>query len=461
MTGMIRKSHSQDSHACDEFNRLSRRNFLATTATSAAAAAVLVSAPAWLPRVAMAKNYNSNVRDVMISLYLRGGIDGLSVLVPWGDAAYYTARPNLNVPRPDSGATQKAINLDGFFGIHPSMAPLMNAYNNQHLLFMHATGSTDTTRSHFDAQRSMETAKTGDPNALSGWLGRHILSTDPMSPGALLRAVGISTGLQKTLQGGPLTLPIPNLDGFGLTGTASTIVARSDAFESIYQGTVDPLKTVAYNTLQTIDLLNTINFAGYAPGGGAVYPNTSLGIALKSTAALIKAQVGVEAIAIDVSSWDHHNAQGVLNGTFNSMLTDLTNCLAAFYADMMSVVTNPTFTLVAMSEFGRRLRENGSSGCDHGYGNVMMLMGNCINGGRVCARLLVSMHCNSAVRRPIDLVRGRRFWMRASQHPPRTSRRTCPSCFLEVSGVLRTSIKIWSQTFLIIWTLSTSSRQEA
>ncbi len=378
-------SHNQDSHACDEFNRLSRRNFLATSATSAAAAAVLASAPAWLPRVAVAKNYNSSVRDVMISLYLRGGIDGLSVLVPWGDAAYYAARPNINVPRPDSGAPLKAINLNGFFGIHPAMAPLMNAYNNQHLLFMHATGSTDTTRSHFDAQRSMETGKTGDPSALTGWLGRHILSTAPMNANALLRAVGISTGLQKTLQGGPLTLPIPNLDGFGLGGTGSTNAARADALESIYLGTTDPLKTVAYNTLQTIDLLNTINFAGYAPGGGAVYPTSALGTALKSTAALIKANVGVEAIAIDVASWDHHNAQGVLNGTFNTMLTDLTNCLAAFYADMMAVVTNPTFTLVAMSEFGRRLAENGSAGCDHGYANVMMLMGNCINGGQVIA----------------------------------------------------------------------------
>lgn len=378
-------SHNHDSHACDEFNQLSRRNFLANSATSAAAAAVMMSAPAWLPRVSMASSYNSSVRDVAISMYLRGGIDGLSVLVPWGDPAYYAARPTLNVPRPDSTATQKAIDLNGFFGIHPSMQPLMTAYNNQHLLFMHATGSTDTTRSHFDAQRSMETGQTGDPTAVSGWLGRHILSSDPMTPGSLLRAVGISTGLQKTLQGGPLTLPIPNLDSFGLTGTGSTVAARSAAFNSIYQGTADPLKTVAYNTLQTINLLNTINFAGYVPGGGAVYPNTSLGVALKSTAALIKANVGVEAIAIDVSSWDHHNAQGVLTGTFNSMLTDLTNCLAAFYADMMSNAANPTFTLVAMSEFGRRLAENGSAGCDHGYGNMMMLMGNCINGGRVIA----------------------------------------------------------------------------
>ena len=375
-------SHSQDQHACDEFNQLSRRGFLATSASAAALAA---TAPAWLPRVSVASSYNSSVRDVVISIYLRGGIDGMSALVPWGDAAYYAARPTLNVPRPDSTAAQKAIDLNGFFGMHPAMASLQTAYNNQHLLFLHAAGSTDTTRSHFDAQRSMEVGKTGDATINTGWLGRHLLSSAPTDPSALLRAVGISTGLQKTLNGGPLTLPIPNLDAFGLTGTSSSIASRSSALDSLYRPTPDPLKTVAYNTIQTINLLNTINFSGYQGGGGAVYPNTSTGIALKSTAALIKANVGVEAIAIDVSSWDHHNAEGVLSGTFNNMLTDLANCLAAFHADMFASATNPSFVLVAMSEFGRRLAENASAGTDHGYANMMMVMGNCVNGGRVIA----------------------------------------------------------------------------
>lgn len=371
---------AQDPHSCQEFKRLSRRSFLGTTATAAAIAAV----PAWLPRVAMARSYNSAVRDVFVSLYLRGGIDGMSVVVPWGDASYYAARPTLNVPRPDSTASRKAIGLSGIFGLHPAMAPLMNAYNNQHLLFVHAVGSTDSTRSHFEAQRSMETARIGDQTAVTGWLGRHVGSVDPMVPGSLLRAVGISTGLQKSLQGAPLTLPIPNLDGFGLLGNGNA-AGRSAVLEGMYQSVADPLKTVTHNTLQTIALLDTINFLGYVPGGGAVYPNTMTGNALKSAAALIKAQVGVEAIAIDVATWDHHNSQGVLNGTFNAMLTDLANCLAAFYADMMAVATNPSYTLVAMSEFGRRLAENGSMGTDHGYANMMMVLGNCVNGGRVLA----------------------------------------------------------------------------
>lgn len=378
--------HNFDPHACAEFNHLSRRQFMQTSAGAGIGlTALAASAPAWLPRVSLASSHRSGMRDVMISLYLRGGIDGMSALVPYGDPFYYSARPTINVPTPTSGAAQKAIDLNGFFGIHPGMANLMPAYANGHLLFLHATGSTDTTRSHFDAQRSMETARTGDPNAGTGWLGRHLASIAPMDPNALLRGVGIATGLQKTLAGAPLTLPIPNLDNFGITGSAGSVVARSAVLDDLYEGTTDPLKTVAFNTLQTIDLLNTINFAGYAPGGGAVYPATSLGVALKSSAALVKANVGVEAIAIDVTGWDTHNAQGVLTGTFNTIISDLANSMAAFYTDMLSNANNPTFAMVAASEFGRQLNENGSQGTDHGYANMMMVLGNCIMGGQVIA----------------------------------------------------------------------------
>lgn len=378
--------HNFDPHACAEFNHLSRRQFMQTSAGAGISlTALAASAPAWLPRVSLASSHRSGMRDVMISLYLRGGIDGMSALVPYGDQYYYSARPTINVPSPTSGASQRAIDLNGFFGIHPGMANLMPAYTNGHLLFLHATGSTDTTRSHFDAQRSMETARTGDPTAGTGWLGRHLASVMPMDPNALLRGVGIATGLQKTLAGAPLTLPIPNLDNFGITGSAGTVVARSAVLDDLYEGTTDPLKTVAFNTLQTIDLLNTINFAGYAPGGGAVYPTTSLGVALKSSAALVKANVGVEAIAIDVTGWDTHNAQGVLTGTFNTIISDLANSMAAFYTDMLSNANNPTFAMVAASEFGRQLNENGSQGTDHGYANMMMVLGNCINGGQVIA----------------------------------------------------------------------------
>jgi uncharacterized protein (DUF1501 family) len=203
-----------------------------------------------------------------------------------------------------------------------------------------------------------------------------------MDPNAILRAVGISTGLQKTLVGGPLTLPIPNLDTFGVSGSATTVAERTDALSDMYGAVADPLRAAALNTIATIDLLNTINFAGYVPAGGAVYPTGALGTALKSSAALIKAEVGVEAIAIDVSGWDTHNNQGNFTGTMATLMTTLSTALAAFYTDMTAAAA-PSFLAVCMSEFGRQFRENGSLGSDHGHGNCMLLLGSCVTGGRV------------------------------------------------------------------------------
>jgi uncharacterized protein (DUF1501 family) len=367
---------------CREYQELSRRQFMAVSG----GAAIAMTAPAWLPRVALAQDHRGAQRDVIISIYQRGASDGLSMVVPYQEPAYYSNRPTLAVPAPGSAQPGEAIDLDGFFGLHPALAPLLTAYNNDHLLFVHASGSTDTSRSHFDAQKLMEVGNVTGPQYSTGWLGRHLYSVAPMLPTALLRAVGISTGLQRTLIGGPKTLPIPDLDNFGLSGFASTIAARQTALNDLYNLVGDPLRATATTTIQTIDLLNTINFAGYVPAGGATYPAGAFGTALKSSAALIKAQVGVEAIAIDIGGWDTHENQGTNNtGTLFGLLAQLASGLAAFYTDMITG-SNPTFSLVCMSEFGRRLLENGSFGTDHGHGNLMIAMGNCISGGRVMAQ---------------------------------------------------------------------------
>jgi uncharacterized protein (DUF1501 family) len=376
---------------CQEYRELSRRGFLGVSGAALAAAAV---APAWLPRVAVAKDYRTSQRDVVISIFLRGACDGLTICLPFTEAAYYAARPNLGIARPDSTATVKAIDLGASvpgpngttsFGFAPAMAPLMPAYQAGHLLIVHAAGSVDPSRSHFDAQKFMEVGKAEDISVTTGWLGRHLMNTAPADPNALLRALSISTALPKTLVGGPLTLPIPNLDAFGITGNSATLAARTVSIHDMYAATPDPIKTIGLNTLTTIDLLNTINFAGYAPAGGANYGTSSFGLALKSAAALIKAQVGVEAIAIDLSGWDTHANQGVTTGTMNNLMATLAASLGAFHTDMFTG-TNPSFTLVCMSEFGRRVAENGSLGTDHGHGNVMLVMGNCITGGRVLAQ---------------------------------------------------------------------------
>lgn len=366
-------------NGCREYVELSRRNFLAASGLTAIAAA----APAWLPRVAMASSHRSSQRDVIVSIYLRGAADGLTMLVPYADNNYYTARPTLNVPRPDSGQANRATNLNGFFGLPPAMLPLLPAYQSGQLLFLHATGSVDPSRSHFDAQRFMEVGTANDAALGTGWLGRHLASVSPMDPNSILRAVGISRGLMRSLVGAPQTLPIPDLDVFNLEGGGSTLQQRRAVITDMYQVTGDPLYSAAITTLATIDLLNTINFSGYQPAGGAVYPTGTFGTAMKSTAALMKAQVGVEAIAIDLGGWDTHANQGNFTGTMANLMSQLSQSLAAFHTDMNNGGVQPSHIVSVFSEFGRRVQQNGSAGCDHGHGNCALVMGNAVTGGRV------------------------------------------------------------------------------
>jgi len=350
------------------------------------AAAGFAAASAWLPRVSFAKDYRSSMRDVIVWVNLRGAADGLTLCVPHGENAYYEARPLLAVPRPDSGLTGACLNLDGFFGIPPSMAALMPAYRAGQLLFVHACGSTDSTRSHVDGMRYMEVGTPSEPFLFTGWLGRHLATVAPILPGASLRGVGLASGLQQVLVGGPNTIPIPDLDTFGLLGAVATRAARTNALRDMYDVVPAPLRATASTTLATSTLLDSINFASYQPAGGAVYnASTDIGYALKTSAALIKQQVGVEAIAIDLYNWDTHTAQGVTTGTMATIMSRLANALGAFHTDM-TTGNNPGYIVAVVSEFGRRVQENGSFGTDHGHGNAMMLMGPSVAGGRVLSQ---------------------------------------------------------------------------
>lgn len=366
-----------DGLGCREYMELSRRQFLGATGAGIIAAGV----PAWLPRVALASEFCA-ARDVIVSIFLRGAVDGLTMCVPYLESAYYAARPTLNIPQPDSGSPFAAIDLNGFFGIPPYMAPLLPAYQNGDLLFVHACGSTDTTRSHFDAMKVMEYANPNDPVIFSGWLGRHLMTSAPMVPGSILRAIGLNFGLQRTLHGAPDSLPIPKPNDFNLQGNAATRPARRSALTNLYQQTDDPLKTSAITTQATIDLLATINFNGYQSQGNTAYPNSPFGQSLKSSAALIRAEIGVEAIQIDIGGWDHHIEMGAREGILATKLTDLAAGLAAFHADMFAG-NGKNVTVVVVSEFGRRIEENGNKGTDHGHGNAMIVLGNHIAGGRV------------------------------------------------------------------------------
>jgi uncharacterized protein (DUF1501 family) len=372
---------------CQEYNELSRRQFLATTAGVSAAAFF----PAWLPKIVMSKNYSST-RDVIVSVFQRGGADGLSLCVPFADPNYYTSRSTIAIPRPDSTSTSKGINLDGFFMFPQAMAGgaagtggLIPAFQAKDLLIVHATGQLNNSRSHFDAQRYMEVGKPVDPALVTGWLGRHLASIPPLKPDAPLRGIGVASGLQKTLVGAPRTLPIADPTNYSIGGSTTTQPQRISFLQGDYAGADEPLHSAALDATNTVGLLKSVNFAGYVPANGAVYPaNSAFAKALKSVAVLIKSDVGIEAAQVDIGGWDTHSAEDPIAGSMFRTMQDFSNSLAAFYADV--IATGYSVTLVSVSEFGRNVRENGSQGTDHGRGAVMFAMGKGIVGGRVLTK---------------------------------------------------------------------------
>ena len=202
---------------CPEYSALSRRQFI----SSAAGIGAVAMFPAWLPKIVMSKSFAWG-RDIKVSIFQRGGADGLSIAVPFADANYYSSRPTIAIPRPDATSSSKGINLDGFFMFPQAMAGLVPAFQAQDLLVVHATGQLNVSRSHFDAQRYMEVGKPVDPSLVTGWLGRHLASIPPLNPTAPLRAIGVANGLQKTLVGGPKTLPIADPTNSPIGGAAST-----------------------------------------------------------------------------------------------------------------------------------------------------------------------------------------------------------------------------------------------
>lgn len=363
---------------CAEYNALSRRQFVGGAAVAGASAFF----PAWLPKVVLAETYAST-RDVIVSVFLRGGADGLSLCVPFGDADYYTGRSTIAIPRPDSAAATRGIALDGFFAFPQAMSALVPAYTAKDLLVVHATGQFNTSRSHFDAQRYMEVGKPADPALVTGWLGRHLASAPPVRTTAPLRALGLSAGLQKTLVGGPRTLPISDPANFSIGGSATSLNDRVAFLRGDYAAAPDPAQAAALDASNTITLLRSLNFTGYAPANGATYPVSSFGKALRSVAVMIKADIGIEAAQVDLGGWDTHAQQNPTAGSMYNTMRDFSTSLAAFYADVMQGAVGYNVTLVAVSEFGRNARENGSAGTDHGRGTVMFAMGAGIAGGRV------------------------------------------------------------------------------
>jgi uncharacterized protein (DUF1501 family) len=355
---------------------ISRRYFLKS---GGIAMLGMASLPSFLQRAVAATALPNKKK--MVVLFQRGAMDGLNVVVPFGERNYYQMRPTIAIPEPRHGGTDAAIDLDGFFGLHPSLQPLMPLYQKGQLAIVQAVGSPDPTRSHFDAQDFMESGTPGRKATDDGWLNRALqgMREEKSAP---FRAVAFGPYLPRTLQGIAPAVAISDLKQFKMYGPQQTF---EGGFEAMYAQTVDQaLRGVGTETFEAIGQLKKINPDTYQPANGAEYPKGRFGQSLMEIAELFKADVGLEVAFLDSGGWDHHVNEGGVQGQLANLLHDLGQGIAAFHQDMGDRMQDVVF--VSMSEFGRTARENGNHGTDHGHANCMFVMGGAVKGGKVYSR---------------------------------------------------------------------------
>ena len=360
--------------------RFSRRYFLKQ---GGVAMVGLSAMPAFLQRAVAATPMAS--KKQLVVLFQRGAADGLNIVVPFGEPNYYRMRPTIAIPQPKRGGSDAAIDLDGFFGLHPSLAPLEPLFHKNQLAIVHAAGSPDPTRSHFDAQDFMESGTPGLKSTEDGWLNR-ALETVPEENASPFRAVAMGPNLPRMLHGSAPAIALPDLKQFKVMAQApGTGAIVEGGFEAMYAQTVDKaLQGTGTETFEAIDLLRKADPAKYQPGNGAQYPTNRLGQSLQQIGQLLKADIGVEVLFVDCGGWDNHVNEGGVQGQLSNLLRDLGQGLAAFHQDLGDRMQNIVF--VTMSEFGRTARENGNRGTDHGHANCMFVMGGDVLGGQVYGR---------------------------------------------------------------------------
>jgi len=345
---------------------LTRRIFLRSSAITVAGFGL---APSWLVRAAA---QSSNRKKILVAVFQRGAADGLNIVVPYFEKTYFDLRPSIAVASP--GKPNGGVDLDGRYAFHPSLQSLKPLWDSRQLAIIHAAGSPNPSRSHFDAQDYMESGTPGKASE-GGWLNRAL---PPAKPGTSpLRAIAMGGQLPRTLRGRQTAVAVSNLDQFQVRNQdAATIL------ESMYATTADkPLMATGRETFEAIRFIDSINKRPYTPANGAQYPGGEFGRGLQQIAKLIKADAGVEAAFVDIGGWDHHTNEA---GQLPPLLQQFGNSLSAFAKDMGDRMAD--IVLVTMSEFGRTAKEDGNGGTDHGHGNVMMVLGGPVRGGKVYGR---------------------------------------------------------------------------
>jgi len=354
----------------------SRRVFLRS---GAFALVSLGFAPSFLARTAFAAGTSRRAKR-LIAIFQRGAVDGLNVVVPFGEADYYRSRPSIAIPRP--GTADGAVSLDGFFGLNPRLAPLKALWDSRDLAIVHACGSPDSTRSHFDAQDYMETGTPGVKSTSDGWLNRY-LQVRKAETESSFRAVALTPQLPRMLQGPAPALAVSQLAQFGIRGGPN---GGLDAFfEAEYAAAADRiLNGVGREAFDAMKTLKVADPTKYQPEHGAMYPASPFGQALKQIAQLAKADVGLELAFADVGGWDTHVNQGAAQGQLAGRLDDFSRSLAALVTELGDQMGDTV--VLTMSEFGRAVNENGNRGTDHGHGNAMIAIGGGVRGGKVYGR---------------------------------------------------------------------------
>jgi uncharacterized protein (DUF1501 family) len=360
---------------------MNRRYFIRSGSIALASFGVMASAPSFLRRTLASTldNASGGRRKTLIAIFQRGAVDGLNVVVPYGEHNYYDLRPNIAIAKPNGGA-EAAINLDGYFGLHPSLSAFKPLWDSKRLAIVHASGSPDSTRSHFDAQDYMESGTPGVKSTADGWLNRYLQAkADPQK--SLFRAVSMTQNMPRVMQGKASTLAISNLADFNIRAGQSSATVQG-GFEAMYDQTVnDALHGTGKETFEAINYLKQVNPGQYKPDNGANYPQTPFGNALRQTAQLIKAGVGLEVAFADIGGWDTHVNEGNQQGQLSNLLRQFSNSIAALYTDLGQRMDD--VVILTMSEFGRTVKENGNRGTDHGHANAMFIVGNSVHGGKV------------------------------------------------------------------------------
>ena len=331
-------------------------------------------------------------RKTLICLFQRGAVDGLSMVVPYGDRDYYSVRSEIAIAQPTQKAgAEGVLDLNGFFGFHPGMAPLLPIFKSGQLAVIQACGSPSSTRSHFDAQDFMECGVASDKSISSGWLNRTLLACpEDRAKITPFRAVSMTAMVPRSLQGDHEALAIPDLKTFGVGSTGGSMRASSNSsaasgFEGMYEGAVDGvLHGTGKEAFDAIAMLKADDPTKYAAQNGAKYPNGSFGRSLMQIAQMIKANVGLEVAFAEIGGWDTHANQGGANGQLANRFTEFAGGLAALYQDLGDRMAD--VVILTMSEFGRTVKQNGNRGTDHGHATCFMVMGGPVKDGKVYGR---------------------------------------------------------------------------